>query len=60
MNCPRDLPNIAGYEFIGIIQVISRKMEVDCYVVRDKSGCMYVDGGAKYCDLIGWKEKEIK
>lgn len=49
---PRDLPNIDGFEFIGMTVDGEKK----CHVVRDKCGTMYVDGEAKYCDLNWWRE----
>ena len=48
-----DLPHIDGYQFIGITIEGERK----CHVVRDPEfGTYYVDGEAKYCDLIAWRK----
>ena len=57
---PRDLPNIDGFEFIGIVNHQERRR---CRVVRDpETMTHYVDGEARYCDLTGWEypEKEGK
>ena len=52
---PEDLPNIDGFEFIGITDEGEKK----CRVVRDNEmGTCYVDGEAKYCDLIEWTYEE--
>jgi len=52
---PRDLPNIDGFEFIGITGDGEKK----CHVVQDpETTCHYVDGEAKYCELLSWKPIE--
>lgn len=54
---PKDLPNVHGFEFIGITAQGRRK----CYVVFDeKHNTYYVDGEAKYCDLTWWQSKQGK
>ena len=55
MPQPRDLPNIHGFEFIGITSEGRR----NCRVVRDaETSTCYVDGEAKYCDLSWWEHKK--
>ena len=51
---PWMLPNINGFEFIGIVNHCEERR---CRVIRDpETGTHYVDGEARYCDLTGWKE----
>lgn len=47
-----DLPNTAGYHFVGVTHAGDL---VDCVVVRDeRTGLHRVDGEANYEDLKGW------
>jgi len=51
VNRLQDIPNIDGYEFIGV----TNDGKKSCRVARDnETGLHYVEGEAKYCDLIGW------
>ena len=51
----KDLPNINGYEFIGVTSEGKKR----CRVVKDpETGTCYVDGEAKYCDLRWWETIE--
>ena len=49
-----DLPNAAGFMFVGILKDGSR---VDCYVVKDASTGLHRVAGATFSDLRGWVKK---
>jgi hypothetical protein len=49
-----DLPNAAGFAFVGILKDGTR---VDCHVIKDPSTSLHRVAGAPFSDLRGWVKK---
>jgi hypothetical protein len=53
---PEDLPNQDGFHFVGL----TTDGEVNCMVKKDQEKLAHYVVGAKYCDLIGWRNVRQK